>query len=221
MRRVLRKIVDTVRYVPEALNERRYGVKTYGNIPPEELGFAPAGEHYEGGLYRASAWPVLRHVFKELRVSGEDVFVDYGSGMGRVLILAARQPFKRVIGVEMSEELNETARENVDRNRDDFRCREVEVVSADAREWQVPDDLTVAYFYCPFPPRIFDGVVDNLMASIDRRPRPLRVVYFFMTDEDRRLLMSTGRAKQLEFKTPWRLRKQLKELWMFELLPGE
>ncbi len=58
------------------------------------------------------------------------------------------------------------------------------------------------------------------MASIDRRPRRLRVVYFFMTDADRQLLMATGRAKQLEFKTPWRLRKQLKELWMFELLPA-
>lgn len=217
MRRALRKILDTIRYLPEALNERRYGVKTYGNIPQEELGFAAAGKDSVGGMYRASSWPVLRHIFKELRVSREDVFVDYGSGMGRVLILAARQPFKRVIGVEMSEELNETARDNIDRNRGHFRCRDVALVSADVRAWEVPDDLTIAYFYCPFPSRIFDRVVDNLIASIDRRPRPMRVVYFFMTDEDRRALMSTGRAEQLEYKRPWRLRKQLSELWMFEL----
>ncbi|MGH2838582.1 MAG: class I SAM-dependent methyltransferase [Thermoleophilaceae bacterium] len=216
---MLRKIVDTIRYVPEALNERRYGVKTYGNIPPEELGFPPAGRDYVGGLYRASSWPVLRHVFKELRISQQDVFVDYGSGMGRVLILAARQPFKRVLGVEMSEELNEVARENIDRHRDRLRCDDVEIVNADAREWEVPDDLTIAYFYCPFPPRIFEGVVRQLLASVDRRPRRLRVVYYLMTAEDRELLLATGRAKQLEYREPWRLRKRLGELWMFELLP--
>jgi SAM-dependent methyltransferase len=196
-------------------NERRYGIKTSGNIPPEEIPFPP-GVEYHGAPYRPSSWSVLRHVFKQLRLTGEDVFVDYGSGMGRVLIMAAREPFKRVIGVEMSDELNDIARENLDRNRDRLRC-DVDVISADAKQWEVPDDLTIAYFYCPFPPYVFDEVLKQLFASLERRPRPLRLVYFFMSDPDRELLIATRRAKQLDFKRPLRLRSRLRELWMFEL----
>ena len=218
---MLRRVRQSVRCVRETVNERRYGIKTHGTIPPEELGFPPAGEHYVGGLYIPSPWPVLRHAFKELEISHDDVFVDYGSGKGRVLALAAREPFKRVIGVEKSDVLNEAARQNIDRNRDSFRCHDVELVSAEAQEWEVPGDLTIAYLYAPFPPRIFEGVLRQLLASIDRHPRRLRVVYYFMTEQDREVIMATGRAKQLDYKRPRRLRKHLDELWMFELLAAD
>src|SRR5688500_9287561 len=201
-------------------NERRYGIHTSGELKPEELGFA-GGEQYRGGLYRPSSWIVLRHVFRTFPVKKDDVFVDYGSGMGRVLIFAAQQPFKRVIGVEMSEELNRVARHNVEQNRERFTCDDVEVISADATQWAVPDDVTIAYFYCPFPPSVFDEVLRQLFASLDRRPRRLRVVYYFMSDADRRLLMETGRARELDYGRPWHLRKRLTELWMFELTPAD
>ena len=216
MRELVRTLTWRAWHVFDKWNERRYGIKTSGEIKPEELGF-PGGEHYRGGLYRPSSWVVLRHVFKTFPVTKADVFVDYGSGMGRVLIFAARQPFKRVLGVEMSEDLNRVARENIERNRDRFRCGDVEVVTADATEWRVPDDLTVAYFYCPFPPQVFDQVLRQLFASLDRRPRLLRIVYYFMADADRELLMATGRARQLSYKAPWHLRKRLTELWMFDV----
>jgi len=203
-------------HVYDQWNERRYGIRTSGEIKPEELGF-PGGESYHGGLYRPSSWVVLRHVFKSFPVRDEDIFVDYGSGMGRVLVFAAQQPFKRVIGVEMSEDLNRVARENIDRNRDRFRCDDVQVVTADATEWRVPDDLTVAYFYCPFPPQVFEQVLQQLFTSLDRRRRPLRLVYYFMADPDRELLLATGRVTQLDYPAPWHLRKQLTELWMFDL----
>jgi 16S rRNA G966 N2-methylase RsmD len=197
-------------------NERRYGIRTSGNIPPEQLGF-PTGDDYRGGLYRPSSWSVLRHVFKELRVSGDDVFVDYGSGMGRVLILAGHEPFKRVIGVEMSEQLNEVARENLERNRDRLRCQDIEVVDADATQWPVPDDVTIVYFYCPFPVHVFEQVLEQIFASLDRRPRALRLVYYFAGDVEAELLMGTPRATLLDFRRPLHLRSKLRELWLFEL----
>jgi hypothetical protein len=91
------------------------------------------------------------------------------------------------------------------------------VISADATQWEVPDDVTIAYFFCPFPPRVFEEVLQQLFASLERRPRPLQLVYFFMSDPDRELLMATGRATELDFKRPLRLRSRLRELWMFEL----
>jgi hypothetical protein len=218
MRDLIRRVRWRAWRLFDRWNERRYGITTSGRIWPEELGL-PSGDDYHGGLYIPSSWVILRHLFKTLAVTEDDVFVDYGSGKGRVLVVAAQQPFKRVIGVEMLEDHNRRARENLERNRDRFRCHDVRVVTADATEWQVPDDLTIAYFYAPFPPQMFGQVLGQLFASLDRRPRPLRLVYYFMAHADREVLMATGRAKQLDYRAPWYLRKQLSELWLFELLP--
>ena len=43
----------------------------------------------------------------------EFTFVDYGLGKGRVLMLATEYPFKRIVGVEFSESLDRTARQNL------------------------------------------------------------------------------------------------------------
>ena len=210
----MRTLSSPLRRAYNRLNELRYGVRTSGWIAPEELGFSGTGP------YGASSWIILRHIFKNLDVTEEDVFVDYGSGMGRVLVFAARHPFKRVIGVEHSEELNERARENIERNRPRLRCQDVELVTADAREWPVPDDVTVAYFFAPFPAEVFEEVIRQLLASIDRRPRTVRVVYFFLTAAERDALAQLDRVRPVEFPVPRRLRRRLEELWMYELLPA-
>jgi hypothetical protein len=50
-------------------------------------------------------------------------------------------------------------------------------VTADAATWQVPDDVTVAYLYDPFQGETLDAVIGQLIASVDRSPRRLRVIY--------------------------------------------
>ena len=44
---------------------------------------------------------------------GQDVFVDYGAGKGRTVVLASTYQFKRVIGVELAPELAAIAEENL------------------------------------------------------------------------------------------------------------
>ena len=51
------------------------------------------------------------HEAREIRP--DDVFIDLGSGMGRMVLEAARYPFKRVIGVELVEQLHDLARANL------------------------------------------------------------------------------------------------------------
>ena len=150
-------------------------------------------------------------------VSENDVFVDVGSGMGRVLLMAARRPFKRVIGIERSAELNRIARRILERRRHRLACRDVELHSIDAREWEVPDDLSVVYLFCPFPAEVFAQLVESLIASIDRSPRHLRLIYKG-TSESREVLLSTGRAEQISLPVPWYLRSRFEGLSMFRLL---
>ena len=49
------------------------------------------------------------------------VFVDYGSGKGRTLLVAAEFPFKKIVGVEIAQELHAIAGKNVDQYRGNNR----------------------------------------------------------------------------------------------------
>ena len=154
--------------------ERRAGIETEGRISTAELGYA--NEEYT--RYAPAGWFQLRRVVKPSDVGPDDVFIDYGSGMGRVVYQAAAwYPFKRVIGIELTAALTEVARRNIDRNRDRLRCRDVELVTADALEYPVPDDVTVVYFNNPFVGDAFRTVMERIVASQAHRPRRLLVVY--------------------------------------------
>jgi SAM-dependent methyltransferase len=171
------------------LFERRYNVATDGRIPLSVLGIDD--EHR--GDYLPSGWLSLRRVLPRRMVRPEDVFIDIGSGKGRAVLAAATYPFRQVIGVELSRELHEAACANLERSRDRLTCKNVELVCADALEYEIPDDVSVVFLYNPFTGHIFQRVLDKLIASVDRNPRTLRVVYANPVEEE--ALLATGRAR--------------------------
>ncbi len=171
------------------LVDRPAGVDTARSVKLEELGLSGEGRtHYE-----PSGWLDLRRVLRRSEVSGEDVFLDLGSGKGRVLLAAARYPFRRVIGVELSAELNAIAERNVRDYRGRHRCGEIELVTADVLDYEIPDDVTVVYAYNPFMGELFGAVVEKLLASVDRRPRQVRLIYKTPLEESR--MLATGRFR--------------------------
>ncbi|MCI0633560.1 MAG: class I SAM-dependent methyltransferase, partial [Actinobacteria bacterium] len=146
-------------------------MRTRDRVYLDDLGLAA-----EDRLWHApSDWLAVRDVIGRLGVTRDDVFVDYGSGLGRVVLAAASFPFGRVIGVELSAELTARAHRNVDAARSRIRADTVDLVTADARDWHPPADLTVAYLYSPFLGDTFDAVVQRLFASVDETPRALRI----------------------------------------------
>jgi 16S rRNA G966 N2-methylase RsmD len=172
------------------LMERYHRIQTAGTVALADLGIAGP----DRVSYKPAPWLVLRRALPRRAVTPDDVFADFGSGMGRVVFQAAlHYPFKRVIGVELSPELHRIAEGNIDRNRARFRCRRVDLVRADVLDYAVPDDVTVVFLDNPFTGQIFAAVVERLLASVDRRPRPLTVVYFNPVEHER--LMATGRFR--------------------------
>jgi hypothetical protein len=141
--------------------------------------------------YEPSRWLYLRRALKGVRIQPTDVFADIGSGMGRVVFQAARYPFARVIGVEIAEELTKVARENIEHNTDRLRARKVEFVAADAAEYEVPDDLTYAYFHNPFSGETFRRVIGHIVESLDRAPRRFTLIYVNPVEEA--YVLQTGR----------------------------
>lgn len=174
--------------------ERRQTVDTSQTVMLESLGL----DHPDRIHYQPSPWTMLGSVLPKDAVQPTDVFVDFGSGMGRLLQQAARYPFARVVGVEISEDLNEIARENFEANRDRFACQNLKLVSCDATEFEVPDDMTHAYFNNPFMGETFKTVIDNVIASIDRSPR--RVTLIYEHPKMKGALEATGRFELVSIK---------------------
>jgi SAM-dependent methyltransferase len=96
-------------------------------------------------------------------------FVDVGSGMGRVVLLASLRPFRQIVGVEISPALHQIARENRDRFASpDVRCRDVRLVRADAASFAFPRGDLVVYLYNPFRVQVVEAVLDALLAFPQR-----------------------------------------------------
>jgi hypothetical protein len=170
--------------------ERRNGIETSPVVQLGKLGIAAP----ERGYYKPAPWLTLRRALPRRSVGPQDAFIDFGSGMGRIVFQAAAgYPFKRVAGLELSPQLHKVAEANIARNRHRFRAREVQLICGDALAYEIPDDVTVAFFNNPFTGDIFATVLDHLLASVDRNPRPLRLIYFNPVEHDR--LMATGRCR--------------------------
>jgi hypothetical protein len=52
-------------------------------------------------------------------------------------------------------------------------------------DWTIPDDITVAYLNSPFIGGLFDAVTERLIASVDRNPRRLWIVYMAPHEHER------------------------------------
>jgi len=90
-------------------------------------------------------------------------FVDVGSGMGRVVLLAAERPYRQVIGVEISPALHEVAKEN--RNRypqTRLHSRDIRLVRADAAMFTFPRGDLAVYLYNPFRAPVLAAVIARL-----------------------------------------------------------
>ena len=161
----------------------RHGVETGGFIPLDRLGVSPDGQNL-GTAYSGTPPDLFRAALAALPIDYRSfTFVDFGSGKGRAVLMAAGYPFKRVVGVEFSPVLHRIAERNLATYRGERRCG-VRLECADATTFPLPDGPLVCYFANPFQRDAMALAVDNVRASVERRPRPVYVVYFTPVLED-------------------------------------
>jgi hypothetical protein len=93
--------------------DTRFGVDTGGLIHPTELALDQPNQIHAVS-YRGSDPKYFSDAIASLPIDyAQFVFIDFGSGKGRPLLLATQFPFKHIIGVEFSEELHRIAEENI------------------------------------------------------------------------------------------------------------
>ena len=152
--------------------DRKYGTDTGGYLGPEDLVKGRANDALNHG-YSAIAPSVFYEACRRWRetlpaMSGRiDAysFVDVGAGKGRALLLAAELPFRKVIGVEVTEELARIAQRNVARwSRVAKPKAKIRVVHEDAANFRWPRTPLLVYMYNPFACSLVAQMAENLAA---------------------------------------------------------
>lgn len=157
----------------------RYRVRTRGDVHLDSLAIgSPNAAH--GIQYHPTHPKSSRLVFESLPIGdfSRYVFIDLGSGKGRMLFRAAEYPFRKIIGVEFAPELHAIAQENVRTYRNRRRaCFDIESVNMDAAKFPLPLSDTVIYMFFPFRRPVMEPLLARLDESLERHPRDVVLVY--------------------------------------------
>jgi hypothetical protein len=187
-----RELLDVLRDLTPERRKSRYGDIDFDVDHGVDTTWATVSlrtrirEWLSGGQYQPSEPALFREILEALPVPVEGfTFVDLGSGKGRTLLMAASFPFRRIIGMELLEELNRIAVQNIARyHSEEQRCLALESHAGDARYFQFPPEPTVLYLFNPFPRHIWREVLANLQESVRNAPRPVYVIYHNPVHED-------------------------------------
>ena len=143
-------------------------------------------ELVSGARYQPSEPELFHEILRALPVSPEGfTFIDLGSGKGRTLLMASDHPFRRIIGVELLEELDRVAQQNIaSYHSEQQECFNIEVQCDDARQFQFPEKPLVLYLFNPFPDYVLQVVLERLRLSVVSHPREVYVIYHNLVHDD-------------------------------------
>jgi SAM-dependent methyltransferase len=160
-----------------------HGTDTAGSVEPGDLGIDNAESRMLAIRYLPSPLRVTSWMLDRIGVDPREYsFVDLGCGKGRVLPIAAQQPFHKVVGVEISTDLAAIARRNIDRFRPSSeRVRAITVENTDVRKFNMPSGNLLIHMYHPFDPAISAAVFARLAATQNAPQRRVVVAYLTYT----------------------------------------
>ncbi len=169
---------DPIYRLKGAVFDIRYGVRTAPEVLMKDLKIDSPNAAL-GVKYAATEPRYFNLVLDQWQLDySRFTFIDFGAGMGRVLLMGSERPFRKMIGVEFSPELIEIAERNL-RTYDPSRrrCCDVELICTDATEFDPPNEPSIFYFFNPFDRKIFVQVLANLERSLRQHPREAYVLY--------------------------------------------
>jgi SAM-dependent methyltransferase len=162
--------------------DRSFGVETDGELENwtylSDLDI-PSPNWVEGRDYTPIEPERLAMVLSSLRIRHDDfVFVDFGSGKGRALLVASQFPFRKIIGIEFSPQLHAIAVRNLVSYRNpDQRCRDIQCVCLDFTQFPLPPEPLVLFFFDPCDERLLAQVLRNIEVSLRQSPRDVFICY--------------------------------------------
>lgn len=175
-------IASGIRNVSALLAERWFDLSRGVDTAGRELLYSADGPPETNPLYldyQPTPVRTMRALLRQLDAQvGSSTFVDFGSGKGRVLLIASELSFTRVIGVEFDEQLHRIACENIRAFRGRRRCQDVTSVLGRAEEFVLPGGDLVLYFFHPFEAEIMERTLENVVRSYRQNRRRILLLFF-------------------------------------------
>ncbi len=158
--------------------DKRFNVDTAGIVHSGDLDIS-SFQKQSASMYKGTDAITFGLVISALGIDYSNfIFIDYGSGKGKALFLAAHFPFKRIIGVELSPALHSAAVENIGTIRlEKLRCRDISSVCEDAEQFQLPNGPLVIYLFHPFNKAVMIRVLNKIESSLKNSKRTIKIVY--------------------------------------------
>lgn len=136
--------------------------------------------------YEPTEYAVLERLAASGRIEKGDVLVDYGCGKGRVGFFLNYALGIDTVGVEYSPEIYRAAEQN---RQDYVRSTGVDFVCESAENYEI-GRANCFYFFNPFSVSILQAVIGKILASYYENPRPMRLFFYYATDEYLNILMT-------------------------------
>lgn len=171
-----------LRYRPDrdSAFDRRFGTDTAHVVARESLGIADASVRQTAVPYVAAPVQFQRYVLRRLPIDCRDYdFVDIGCGKGRVLMLASELSFRTVTGIEISVQLCQAAR----RNLQAFpscrqKCAALDVQCMDARDFRMQNANAVFHFYHPVDDMdVLSTILGNIKDAVKDGSHDVWIIY--------------------------------------------
>jgi SAM-dependent methyltransferase len=178
-------------------HDRQHGINTAGWLELQELAIDSPNKSF-GIRYQPSSRKRLEAIFANLPADLSDfTFVDFGSGRGRVLVFASKFGFKKIVGVEFSEELHRSAVDNVaSSNSTGRRCTDIQALHLDATQFDIPAGPLVLYFFDPFREQVMQQVLDKIRDAYSTAPRKIYLMYLAPVHEA--MVEATGLFRRVQ-----------------------
>ena len=175
----LRTLLIALSYCADYLFDMKYKTDTFSSVELDALGDDDTKKEHAIGYYVTRMVP-LRKLFKALRIQPGKVLVDLGCGKGRVLLIASEFGFKEVRGVEISPLLCDIAKNNcsIYKARTNTNA-DFAILESDVLDYRIKDDEDVFFLFNPFDAYILKQVLQNILASLQRRKRKIWIIYRF------------------------------------------
>lgn len=178
-----RGLAQTLLYVlSEYYFDLRYGVDTSSVVELHALDVVGQNRAL-GTPYQAANYMVLRRAFASIEASGavndkSGIFMDFGCGKGRAMMIAMQNGYKNVVGVDFAQSLLDQCEKNLAKFAARVRVpSDWRLLHADAVNVEIPHDATVFFFYNPFACPVMDKVLANIDRSLNENPRAVTAIY--------------------------------------------